>query len=138
MHGDRGNAGEHILDAVVKFRDHLTLKLFCPLALCDVSQYDRVEALSADVELGYRGLGRKLFAVLASPNHFLSFAHAARDIRTPREAFDVLFVGRMKTGGNKNIDRLPENLARWVTKHSLRGLVEEVDPMLGINGYDRV
>jgi hypothetical protein len=138
IHGNRGNAGEHILDAVFQFRDQLTLMLFYPLALGDVSQDDRVEALPTDVEFRYRGFGRKLFTVIASSNHFLPLAHAARDIWTRRETFDVPLVGRVKTDWNENIDRLSENLDRRVAKHSLRGLVEEIDPMLGINGYDRV
>jgi hypothetical protein len=49
IRGNRGNAREHILDAVIEFRDQLTLVLFCPLAFRDVSQDDRVEALPADV-----------------------------------------------------------------------------------------
>jgi len=113
-------------------------RILSPLALGDVSQDDRVEAFPADIEFGYRGLGGKFLTILASCNHFLPLAHAARNIRTRCEAFDVLLMGPVKSGWNKNIDGLAEHLGRRVAKHSFCCLVEDADPKQGIDGHDRV
>src|SRR3954466_13439051 len=53
--GDRGNAGEHVLDAVVKLRDQKALVFVSPLALCNVDgQALDAYTLPGRVELGHR------------------------------------------------------------------------------------
>jgi hypothetical protein len=55
---------------------------FCSLAVGYVSHNNGVETLTADIKLGYRCLGWKLFTVLAQPRHLLAFADTASNIRS--------------------------------------------------------
>ena len=57
IHGDHGNAREHVLDAVVKLGDQPALVLFGPLALRDVTG----QALDAYALPGCIKLGRCCF-----------------------------------------------------------------------------
>src|SRR5581483_6389672 len=95
-------------------------------------------AAAFELQLGDGSFRGELRAVFAAAEDFTALAHAPGGDGSVPEILNVVAVDIDEAFGQQHVDRFAHDFRGSVPKDSFRALVEDYNPLVAVDGYDRV